>query len=173
MIMSVMPIQMSGQAVSPARPAFPDHVLYELFFRNLALINRKADELERSSGRSNHMREAVCARLSLGDQDCKVLLQTAAHVEARLAQLDKQARSIIDEVRKKHKERPAGAVLPPPPAELAQLQAQRNSLTKIAVAQLKQQLTQSGSNALADYVVTRQDTITPTLPKDTSSPALK
>ena len=173
MILSVMPIELSGQAVPPARPTFPDHVLYEPFFRNLALINRKADELDRSGGQGSHLKDAACAGLGLGREDCTIVLQTAADVGARLAGLDKQAQSIIDDVRKKHKERPAGAVLPPPPTELAQLQAQRNSLVGTAAARLKQQLTPSGSTTLARYVSTRQDTITPASPKGASNPALK
>lgn len=140
MLILLMPIELSSQTMAPARPAFPDYVLYEGFLRNIALINRKATELDRSGGRSG-LREAVCARLGLGAKDCALLLQTVTAVEAQLTPLDKRAQSIIDEVRRKHKERAAGSVLPPPPQELAQLQAQRNSLIGTAVAALKQQLT--------------------------------
>lgn len=125
-LVSLMPVELLSQSVPPNPPVFPDPIVYEGFVRNLALINRKADDLDRSCGRDSHLKEAVCGGLGLGVQDCVVVLQAARDLEAQLAQVDKQARGVIDETRKRHKERRAGSVLPPPPPELAQLQAERN-----------------------------------------------
>lgn len=164
-LVSLMPVELPSQSVPPNPPVFPDPIVYEGFVRNLALINRKADDLDRSGGRGSHLKEAVCGGLGLGVQDCVVVLQAARDLEAQLAQVDKQARGVIDEIGKRHKERRAGSVLPPPPPELAQLQAERNSLVEAGADTLKQQLTSSGLKTLSNYLVKRQDAITPTSPK--------
>ena len=156
----ILPANLTGQVAGPAEQAAATLVPEASLLRNLALAMRKADELDKSGGRRASLGRSFCGRLGLETGDCAVVLQTTADLDANLLRLDSQARKIIEDVRAKHRRAP-GSLIPPPPPELGELQAQRDALVSSAVATMKQRLTGAGKQTLSSYVAGRSGRITP------------
>jgi hypothetical protein len=148
---------LAGQSVpsSPAPP--PVSRSYEGLLRSLAVISRKSDDLDAAGNKTQKLKQGVCDSLAVASADCGLIFQTAVAMDALLQALDQQAKTVIDNVRKQHPHKPQadGTVLPPPPPELNQLQAQREAIVRSAASTLQQQLSAAGEAALANYLTAR------------------
>jgi hypothetical protein len=125
--------------------------LHEGFIRRMALLQDKITALETPAGHVSGLRTAVCSKIQVDQADCKTVLTWANHTNASLTAIDQKAQAIITSIRAQYPHRPKASstpLLPPPPAELAQLQSQRELLVETETAKLLSSLTQNGANNL-------------------------
>lgn len=136
-----------------------ESLAYELLFRNLARLQRRIDDLNKAGDLGRHLRTSVCSRMALDDQSCAATLDASVRVVAQLANLDRRAQSIILEVRERHKQRAPGTVLPPPPAELVQLQSERERIVNQTAVGLNARLSPSAATTFRAFVGNRADRV--------------
>jgi hypothetical protein len=127
-----------GTQAQPLAADIPRHVIYGLLFRERALFKKKAQEQESKGANGAFFREFHKTKLKLDDAQTAAFDRVADEANRKVTLLDKKARKLIDDIRAKHpggvvKE---GEVLPPPPAELTELENQRTN----ALLQAREQL---------------------------------
>jgi len=128
-------------------PDYLESVLYEHFFKSLSA----QDSL------------SIKSKADLVDEDVLLLRSLAEQCIAEIAQVDGKARPIIEEFRAKASKAKSKEELPPPPAELAALQRERNAVSLRYRDMLRKRLGDSKFlqiNAFARAVV-RVDPIVP------------
>jgi hypothetical protein len=122
--------KVSAQTESADSNQVPSYVLYDQIFRMVITFKNKTRDQqfrgETVSSINNYFKEEA----NLNDAQNEVLEQAAADFAAEVKPIDDQARQIIAQIRQQFPDGivPAGQEVPPPPAELANLQAQRNAL---------------------------------------------
>ncbi|HWF10338.1 MAG TPA: hypothetical protein VG297_17845 [Bryobacteraceae bacterium] len=149
----ILTIKQSVAQTAAIPPPNPKSIiaLHESLIRRTALLNDKIHALKAASNQGSGLRLAVCTKLKLQPTDCDAVLDWSSQASAKLTALDQQAKAIIDAVRAAHPHRPkgtGGALLPPPPPELARLQAQREALIESETAQMLTTLTPNGAGML-------------------------
>ena len=127
-----------------------DH-LYWHFLEYQLYLDKKADALPPTHPDVQVLRTHYQRRLGFDDSQYDVVRRAAQIMSTRLQQKDDQAKSIIDAF---HKNYPPGKVLtlPPPPAELVQLQAEREAIISGAVSDLKAQLGATASAKMDNFL---------------------
>ncbi len=122
----------------PQSEDIPEHVIYELFLREVAAFKKKADALERQGQDGRWLRAYHKQEAKLDDRQAEALDRIAARSERELTRLDRRARSITETVRARHPrgKLKEGEALPTPPDELQHLQQQRNNAVLRARDQL-------------------------------------
>jgi len=121
----------------------PEHVIYEFYFRRIALFEDLAQKKDKVSG--DKLRAIITNELGISEAQRIVLAQIGAQSLAEAAALDAQAAAIIQ---REHSRYPGGKLsskdqVPQIPPELTTLQASRNSVFLNAKAQLSKQLDES------------------------------
>ncbi len=149
-----------AQNVRQQSRAVADYALHDGFFRNLATIERKAQERNTSSGTGASMRNAVCTRMKLAAAECARVLATSVNVAIQIEELDKRAKAIIDAVRKQHQQRAPGEVLPPPPAELLDLQQKKQDAIEFTFQTMTNVLSSAGAQAVRSFAGHPLDIVT-------------
>lgn len=119
-----------GGPAQPLAADIPRHVIYGMMFREKVLFKKKAQEQESKGADGAFFREFHKNKLKLTDAETSALDRIADETNGEVTKLDKKARKLIDDIRAKHpggvvKE---GEVLPPPPAELTDLENQRTAV---------------------------------------------
>jgi hypothetical protein len=150
--------ELRSQSGTQRNRPVPEYLLKAGMFRNLAIVHKKASQLNPTAG--NAMRNAVCRKIVLNAQDCTIAFASAASVAAQLDLLDQKAQRIIEDIRADHKNRPRGTLVPPPPQELRELQSQKKALIEGAMTITLQQLTPTGANALKAFSTKSSDRVT-------------
>ena len=125
--------QMNFPVTSSAQnkaPEAPDNVVYRHLFRHVAALKAKADELERQGKDAGNLRRFFKHKASLSDDEAQVLDQIAAQCAAEIKGIDERARPIIEAYKAQYPngQVPHGQLPLPPPAELGQLEQERDSL---------------------------------------------
>lgn len=140
----------NGSSVGHGR-AVPLEHLYWHFLEYQLYLDKKADDLPPSSPDVQMLRTHYQTRLGFDNAQYSLIRGAAQTMSARLKQIDDQAKLIIDDL---HHNYPPGKVLtlPPPPPELAQLQAQREAIISETVVDLKTQLGTKASTAMDDFL---------------------
>ena len=136
------PTNSAAQEAAPAQPpaaTIPQHVVYDLLFREIVAFRSKATAEERQGREGGWFRAYHQRRGGLNEQQGEALAGIAVASQRRVAILDRQAKEIIDAARARHPNGRLneGETLPAPPEELGNLQQQRNTVILRAVEQLR------------------------------------
>ncbi len=108
----------------------PSHILYDQLFRLVINFRKKAEE-QRLTGESvTSLKDYFKDEAKLTDSQNQKLEQLAIEYLQEVEPIDRQARQIIDQLRRQFQDGwvNEGQQVPPPPIELAALQEQRNAL---------------------------------------------
>ena len=134
-----------------ANANIPDHILYDRLFRMIISFKRKAESQtisgEKAIGLTNYFKN----RANLNDEENRILQSVALEYIQELAPIDAQARTIITQTRQTF----PNSVVPreqPPPAELVNLQEQRNALALRYRDQLQYALGADGFAKFDEFV---------------------
>lgn len=129
----------SADTGQPVGDAIPEHVTYDVLFRQIAAFKKKADDADRQGrGDGDVLRKLVYQQAELSDADAEKVDKIQSQYMTRVSEIDKKARKVIEQSRlgNPNGKLEVGAQLPEPPKELKALQAQRNNLTLQARAQV-------------------------------------
>jgi hypothetical protein len=108
----------------------PDYIVFDVLFNMVGQLDREADKLE-SEGRNGKIwRDYLTDRGGLNDEELLVLKDVAKKFVSELEPVHNRAMEIIAERRAKYPNGLAqkGEKMPPPTAELAQLQQRRQEI---------------------------------------------
>lgn len=138
------------QDVSPEHAAkaqgqgadIPEGVVYGILFRQITALKRAAVKLERQGKDGSALRGHLKKKAKLTDERAEMFDRIALETEREVAQIDKEARKIIDGIRVLH---PKGMLkdgepLPLPPPELKALKEQRDTIILQARERLRLEL---------------------------------
>jgi hypothetical protein len=121
--------QPAGNASSTQAQAdeVPEHVVYGMLFREVNEFEKKAKEKENRGEDGSHLRNFHKNKADIDDKQNKALEKIAADCQSEVDVLDQKARKIILDARALHPggQLAKGETLPPPPAELKNLDEQR------------------------------------------------
>jgi hypothetical protein len=167
-----------------ASAAIPEHVLYEFYFRRIALFEDLAKKqashaMVKSDNQAAQSRDSQAAaklhgaslkELDISDEKKAILHQVAADALSQAASLDAQA----DEIIKLHREQYAKKQLAvsssdkkenQPTSDLAALQAQRDAIFMNAKASLSKQMTPGDFAKIDEHI---KSTIAPAVQRKTT-----
>jgi hypothetical protein len=141
-------------ATSP--DALPAEARYLILFRRLTSPqsqNQTSEQPEPRVARPNY-RVMFQRNANLSDEEARALNQIADDCLQRVKELDKRAREISAAYRTENRSRNVapGDPLPPPPAELSQLQQDRNNVILAAVEQIRIAFGDTEFKRLDEYV---------------------
>ncbi|HEV2798921.1 MAG TPA: hypothetical protein VGW12_00395 [Pyrinomonadaceae bacterium] len=107
----------------------PQYIVYRQLFRHVVILKKKAEEEERNGRDGGLLRSLYKRNAKLNDAEARTLEQIAEESDRQVSEFDERAKKIIAEARAQHPggELNPGETLPPPPAELRDLQEQRNT----------------------------------------------
>lgn len=160
------PAQANGQANGHV---VPEHVTYDILFRQIAMLKKKADELDgRGVDGADELRKFVYREAKLNDGQAKKLDKIQSEYMSAVAVMYAKARKIIQESREKnpHGRLEEGQPLPEPPQELKALQNKRNNLTLQARAFVREALGDKEFERFGQFVKERvADRLRPVEPR--------
>jgi hypothetical protein len=137
----VLRAQQDRTETSTSPDALPAEERYLILFRRLAgspSQNQTSEQSEPRVARPNY-RVMFQRNAHLSDEEARALNQIADDCLQKVKELDKRAREISAAYRAENRSRNVapGDPLPPPPAELSQLQQDRNNIILAAVEQIR------------------------------------
>jgi hypothetical protein len=143
---------LNGQRLTVAQSALlsanSPTVLYHLI-RSAAAVDRTAQTMDAAEHSGADLRNALSSTLGLTDQDFQVFLSLVRSYDAQFSALDQRATDIIKAAHERVLE---GELLPPPPAELDQLQAEKTAFMQALPYSLEHSaMTDAGKAALHAY----------------------
>jgi hypothetical protein len=132
----------------------PKHIVYGIFFREVAAFKKKAQEKESHGQDASFLRNFHKNKLKLNDRQAQALDRIVEEANRETERLDKQAKKIIDDARARHPEGKLnkGEALPAPPAELKDLQQERDKLVLDAREKLRAALGGAEFQLLDDFL---------------------
>ncbi len=118
------------------------------------MLNEQAGRMEREGRPAGSLAKALALKAGLNNTETTALQTVALRMGSQVAPLDQRARELIQEARQKY---PGGRLAPgtpspTPPAELAVLQRQRDTIVAQAVLELDRELGSAGVAKLVDYM---------------------
>ncbi|HKX26915.1 MAG TPA: hypothetical protein VJ302_04400 [Blastocatellia bacterium] len=124
----------------PATGPVPKHVITWLMLRHVVTLNKQADEAEKKGQDGSKLRLRYKELADLSDWQAQTLNQIATECYMQVVEQDQKAQRAIDAFRAQV---PGGKLAdgqtpPPPPAELKELQKERNRLVSAASERLRQ-----------------------------------
>ena len=131
-----------GQQAIPATLSpqpLPREVMYRILFREVAAYQAEADRLAALSKPNAFVRDYHQTLFQLSPANAARLKQVALPCAQQIQALDQQAETILKAVKSKYKGVPRGspdAMVPPPPQELMDLEAQRTAVVLAAANSL-------------------------------------
>lgn len=139
--------QANGQGI-------PEHVTYDVLFRQIAAFKRKADDLDRRGGGGDDLRKYVYHEAKLSDEQARKLDKIQSDYMRVVAKMDDKAKKIIEEARAQHPHGrlQEGQPLPEPPQQLMALQEKRNNLTMQARALVREALGEQEFQRFGEFV---------------------
>jgi hypothetical protein len=154
--------QQDRTETSPSQSdALPTEARYLILFRRLASSPAQNQVSEPSEPRVERPNYRVVFQRSahLSDEEARALNQIADNCMQKVAELDKRAREIIAAHSAENRSRNVrpGDPLTPPPAELSQLQQDRNNVILQAVEQIRIAFGDPGFKRFDEYVKTSGD----------------
>jgi hypothetical protein len=131
-----------------------DHVVYWFLFNDVVFLKERGDENDRQGKPSGSIRSWFQREGKLNVAQGQLLEQVAVECKIEVAGLDAKATSIIKEFRSRYPggRVPTGTKLPPPPPELAALQAERIAVILRARDRLRQGLNEQDFISFDDFV---------------------
>lgn len=129
----------------------PNHVLYDNLFRIVISLKKKADSEQTNSEKRIGLENYFKSRAGLNDVENQTLQSVALGYMQQVALLDSQAKAVIIQTRQAN---PNGVVPvnQPPPAELVNLQNQRNELALSYREHLKESMDADGFAKVEKFV---------------------
>lgn len=139
------PAKTARQSKPAVKREIPDHVLYDFYFRRLALIKEKADARINKGQSAIALRSQIMQELSIDEGSELIIENIAIRCMQEARDLDKRAQEVIEHSRAMY---PNGRVdkaqmAPRPPKELLALNDQRKAIFLRAQSDLRQLLGQS------------------------------
>jgi hypothetical protein len=129
----------------------PDYVLYDKLFRMVNSLKKKSEsgkiEIERADALSGYFKQ----RANLTGEENQILQNTALEFITEVAPIDARAGVVITEARRNLSNRVAGEERTPP-AELVNLQEQRNALALSYRDRLKESLGADAFTRFEEFV---------------------
>jgi hypothetical protein len=143
-----------GAAAQPNGEGIPEHVTYDVLFRQMEALKRKADDLDRRGGGGDALRKFVHREAKLSDEQAQKLDRIQGDYMRTVARMDARAKQIIGEARalRPHGQLQEGEALPEPPQELKTLQERRNNLTLQARALVREDFGEQEFQRFGEYV---------------------
>jgi len=143
-----------GAAAPPHGEGIPEHVTYDVLFRQIAALKRKADDLDRRGGGGDDLRKFVYREAKLDDAQAEKLDKIQSEYMRAVAKMDEKAKQIIEGARasRPHGQLQPGEPLPEPPQELKALQEKRNNLTLQARASAREALGEGEFQRFGEFV---------------------
>lgn len=129
------------------------------FFNATARLDRRAQEVERAGNSSQGLRNGMAAALGVSTTEYAAVLAVARKVGQRTAALDARAKEIIERVRSEHATKNRTAGVPPPPAELARLQGQRDAIVSDGISELQLTLGDKSFTVVKAYLHKKMGTL--------------
>jgi len=130
----------------------PSHVLYEQFVRYQNHLDRVAANAVLQGKDGSDFRNHFQQKVGFTDAQFALVRTAAQQLETDLNAQDAKARVVINAFRQAHQGATPPATVPPPPAELAQLQAQRDQMVNDEIAILKTALGSTAAAKLDDVI---------------------
>jgi hypothetical protein len=127
------------QPAQSLNQAIPIQVLYWQMFNHIALLNQKADEVEAKGGDGSAYRSRYKTFARLNGAEAQLLNAVALETYQKVKALDARAKQIVDAIRAQTpdgKLQP-GQLPPAPPAELKEMQKERDEMVMAAYARLR------------------------------------
>ncbi|MGE5487132.1 MAG: hypothetical protein ACM3ZB_04835 [bacterium] len=120
-------------------------------------LQEQAQRSEQEGRPARFLPRAFAASAGLNDSEAGVMVSVAARMRSQVQPLDDRAQAIIQAVRAKYPggRLQPGTVPPPLPAELAELQRQRNAIVEQAVRELDRELGPAGRAKLNSHLEER------------------
>ncbi|HEX5431326.1 MAG TPA: hypothetical protein VFW83_05135 [Bryobacteraceae bacterium] len=109
--------------------------MYGILFREVVAYQNKADRLAAESKPSDFVRNYHASKLQLGAAESARLIEVSRLCVQQIQVIDQKAAAIIQEVKSQYRLSP-GVPVPPPPADLAELQSQRTAVLLAAADSL-------------------------------------
>jgi len=136
--MVTLMIGAAAQNPTPTKP--PEHVRYYFVFRHLALLNQKAVEAERRGEDGKEFREHYKNYAKLSDTQMNQLNQAATDCLRDLAPLDARIKQLVTASRARVPDRKIApnSTPPEPPAELKELDKERDQIMRRAYTRLRE-----------------------------------
>jgi hypothetical protein len=139
-------IKAPGAAITSTQPQtspqIDNDLIYWHILRHVALLNKKADEVERQGAAGGQYRSYYKSAAHLNDETADKLTRVALDTFSQMQALEARAKVIIDDIRAnnpggnlKNGEKP-----PAPNEELKQMQAEREKLIAQSVRRLREDL---------------------------------
>jgi hypothetical protein len=154
--------------------ALPPEARYLILFRRLASSPSQNQISEPSEPRVERPNYRVVFQRSahLSDEEARALNQIADNCMQKVTELDKRAREFIAAHRAENPPRKVapGDPLPPPPAELSQLQQDRNNVILVAVEQIRIAFGDTEFKRFDEYVKNQGDGKRAVLPSANKKP---
>jgi hypothetical protein len=143
-----------GTRESPLPASAPEHVIYRQFFRHALDLKEHARKLERAGKDGSKLRTHYQDKARLNDDQSRKLDKIIADYVREADQLDAKAKKLIDGVYARYPGGvvPAGEKLPPPPAELKELQRLRDYAVMRARHNMKNSLGDQGFRQIDDFL---------------------
>jgi hypothetical protein len=118
----------------------PQHIGYWVMFHHIALLNRQADEAESRGEDGSKYRLRYKKFANLNDPQSKLLTTIALDTYKQVMETDAKAKQLVAAIRARTPEGRllAGEKLPVVPAELKELQGQRDGIIEFGYAKLRQ-----------------------------------
>lgn len=161
-----------GQPAAPGQAngqGIPEHVTYDVLFRQMAALKKKADELDsRGVDGADELRKFVYREAKLNEKQAEKLDKIQSEYMGVVEKMDAKARKIIQEARAQHPHGrlAEGQALPEPPQELKALQNKRNNLTLQARAFVREALGEQDFQRFGQFVKERvADRLRPVEPR--------
>lgn len=129
----------------------PDYVLYDKLFRMIVSFKNRAETQEMSAEKLIAIENYFKDRAKLNDEENQILQNIALGYIQEITPIDSQAKTIIAQARQSY----AGGVVPrnqPLPAELVNLQEQRNTLVLKYRDRLKESYDSDGFDKLNGFI---------------------
>jgi hypothetical protein len=141
-------------AASLSSDAIPEHVTYDVLFRQIAAFKKKASELDARGGNGDPLRRLVYEEAKLNAAEAEKIDRIQSEYMRLVGSMDKRAKKIIEEARLRNPtgKLAEGAPLPEPPPELRTLQQKRNGLTLRARGQVREALGEQGFRNFGEFV---------------------
>lgn len=136
----------------------PEHVTYDVLFRQIAALKKKAAELDsRGDSSADDLRKFVYREAKLNDEQAAKLDKIQSDYMGVVAKMDARAKKIIEESRAGHPHGrlEEGQPLPEPPQELRALQEKRNNLTMQARAFVREALGEEEFRRFGEFIKER------------------
>lgn len=156
------PAQANGQGI-------PEHVTYDVLFRQIDALKKKADELDsRGVDGASELRKSVYREAKLDDKQAEKLDKIQSQYMSVVEKMDAKAKKIIREARELHPHGrlAEGQALPEPPPELKALQNKRNNLTLQARSFVREALGEQEFQRFGQFVKERvADRLRPVEPR--------